>query len=140
MAPAPKKSKPSRGRSASAPPIESNPGEQARSKSAQKVAPTTPAPEVDKAIPKEKFKPASRLLVNEIAQNILEAIKVDGFDREDAVKALKVLKQLENADRKETMKLQDQLRGLYASKWSAMKTYNARDAAERREEAKRQRT
>ncbi len=85
-------------------------------------------------MPKEKFKRPARLLVNEIAQRILEAVKVDGFDREDAVKALKVLQQMEGADRKETIKMQDQLRGIYRDNWKAMKSYNSR------EDAKRQKT
>jgi hypothetical protein len=80
------------------------------------------------------------LLVNEIAQNILEAVKIDGFDREDAVRALKLVQQLEGADRNETKKLQDQLRGIYQTNWPAMKTYNARDVAERRVDPKRQKT
>jgi hypothetical protein len=92
-------------------------------------------------MPKEQFKPASRLLVNEIAQNILEAVKVDGFDRGDAVKALKVLQQMEGADRKETTRLQDELRGIYKDNWPAMKSFNARDAAEKKSlEPKRQKT
>ena len=91
-------------------------------------------------MPKDKFKSASRLLVGEIAENLLLAVKVDGFDRDDAVKALKALQQLEGADGKERIRIQDELRGYYQKNWSAMKTYNARDALERREVPKRQKT
>ena len=80
------------------------------------------------------------MLVNEIAQNILEAVKIDGFDREDAARALKLVQQLEGADRNETKKLHDQLRGIYQTNWSAMKSYNARDETERRVDPKRQKT
>ena len=43
---------------------------------------------------------------------------------------------MEGANPKETKKLQDQLRGIYKENWQAMKSYNAREAADSKSQAK----
>jgi hypothetical protein len=125
VAPAPKRAARDRSSSATTPAVPAEPPARSRSRTKDKDPADTPAPKAT-----GPFKPASKLLVNEIAGKILEAVKIDGFDREDAVKAVKILQQLEDADRKETTKLNDQLRGLYRDNYKAMKSYNAREAAD----------
>jgi flagellin-specific chaperone FliS len=54
-------------------------------------------------------------------------VKIDGFNREDAAKAVKILQQLETADRRESSQLNEQLRGLYKGNYQALSTWNARN-------------
>lgn len=123
---APAAKRPARGRSSSATPQAAPAEPPARSKSRAKSA---AAAEQPADTPLVKFKPASRLLVSEIAGKILEAVKIDGFNREDAAEAAKLLKQLEGAGRREATPLQDKLRGLYQKNYKAMKSWEARQKA-----------
>jgi hypothetical protein len=69
------------------------------------------------------------LLVNEIAGNILEAVKIDGFDKGDAAKAAKLLLKLESANRREASQLNAELRGLYGKNYNAVRNWEARQTA-----------
>jgi Holliday junction resolvasome RuvABC DNA-binding subunit len=69
------------------------------------------------------------LLVSEIAGKILEAVKIDGFDKGDAAEAAKLLKQLEGAGRREATQLHDELRGLYGKNYKAVKSWESRQKA-----------
>jgi hypothetical protein len=121
---APAAKRPARGRSSSASPPAAPAEPPARSKSRAKSA---AAAEQPADTPLVKFKPPSRVSLNEAGRIILEAVKIDGFNREDAVKAVKIVQQLETADRKESSQLNEQLRGLYKGNYQALSTWNARN-------------
>ena len=76
------------------------------------------------------------MTLNEVAERILEAVKIEGFDRGDAKKALQILKALEGAEPKESREMQNQVRELYKNNWAAMKSYNARYLADKKSQEK----
>ncbi len=77
------------------------------------------------------------MTLNEVADRILEAVKIDGFDREDAKKVLQTVKAMEGANPKELNELRNQVKELYKRNWAAMKSYNARWLADKKSQEKK---
>ena len=62
----------------------------------------------------------------------MEAVEIDGFDVEDAVRALELTRALKGASDKEAGKIQNQMKAIYQANWKAIKAYNVREAADRK--------
>ena len=65
---------------------------------------------------------------------MLEAVKIDGFDPEDARKVLEIAKAMDGADSKALNEMKHKLKELYAKNYEAVKRHNARLRANEKNE------
>jgi hypothetical protein len=120
VAPAPKK--PTRGRSSSA------------ATAAQPA--DTPAPKRLAKAPNDPYK--TRANLEYIAANLIEAVKIDGFDVQDAARALDLHKSLAGATEKETKAIERKMGQIWKDNSDALASFNTRLRADQRVQAKRQ--
>jgi hypothetical protein len=144
VAPAPKR--PTRGRSSSATPptVPESSKSRSRSKddnataSSSKTAPEqedTPAPKRQGAKePDEPFRTRGSLAY--IAANMLEAVKIDGFDGADAVRAIKLEASRKGASDKENKEIDKEMKEIWERNGEAIKAFNKREAADRKSQEK----
>jgi hypothetical protein len=136
VAPAPKR--PARGRSSSATPptVPAEPPARSRSKDKAATPPAaaaeqpadTPAPKRQAKAPDEAFK--TRANLEYIAANMLEAVKIDGFDVDDAVRALTLQRAREGATDKENKAIDKEMGKIWRDNSKAIAAFNAREKAD----------
>ena len=136
VVPAPK-SRPTRGRSTSATPpaVPAEPPARSRSKdkattpsaAAAEQPADTPAPKRQTKAPDEPFK--TRASLEYIAANLLEAVKIDGFDVQDAVRALTLEKSRKGASDKENKAIDKEMGHIWKANGDAIAAFNAREKA-----------
>ena len=67
---------------------------------------------------------------------MLEAVKIDGFDGEDAVRAIKLEASRKDASDKEIKEIDKEKKEIYERNWGSIKAYNQREAADRKSREK----
>ena len=67
---------------------------------------------------------------------MLEAVKIDGFDNEDAVRALKLEVSRKGANDKEIKAIDKEMKEIYIRNWKAIQAFNKREAADRKSQEK----
>ena len=96
----------------------------------------TPAPKrKETKAPEEPFK--ARASINYIAANLLEAVKIDGFDVEDAVRALTLERARKGASDKENKAIDKEMKNIYDDNWEAIEAFNQREAADKKNQGQK---
>ena len=67
---------------------------------------------------------------------MLEAVKIDGFDGEDAVRAIKLEASRKGASDKEIKEIEKEQQEIYNRNWEAIKAFNKREKADKQSQAK----
>ena len=67
---------------------------------------------------------------------MLEAVKIDGFDGEDAVRAIKLEASRKGANDKEIKEIDREMKDIYSRNWKAIQAFNKREAADRKSQEK----
>ena len=67
---------------------------------------------------------------------MLEVVKIDGFDVQDAVRALTLERTRKGASDKENRDIDKEMKNIYDRNWEAIKAFNKREAADRKSQEK----
>lgn len=78
----------------------------------------------------ENYPAPWKLRVGEIATQIMRLVKENGFDREDAISVLKIVKEMEGASPSTIKGMRDELRKIYTRNYKAVKQASARGSAD----------
>jgi uncharacterized protein YfkK (UPF0435 family) len=80
--------------------------------------------------PDEPFK--TRANLEYIAANLLEAVKIDGFDVEDAARAMTLHRKREGASDKELKAIDKEMGKIWKDNAEAIAAFNARERADKK--------
>jgi hypothetical protein len=142
VAPAPKRTARGRSSSATPPAVPTNPTARSRSKdkattssaAAAEQPADTPVPKRLAKEPDDPYK--TRANLEYIAANLVEAVKIDGFNAQDADRALTLYKAAKGANEKELKAIEKEMGTIWKANGEALASYNARLRADKKAQEK----